>query len=58
LPLFLLLLFATAFTGWSMWCALERKPHWWFISLVLYLVFIFGYRHLTGNNFWSLSPFS
>lgn len=52
----LLLLFATVFSFWSIWCALERRAYWWLLSVVLYLTLLFGYKYLTGNNFWGEYP--
>ena len=52
--MFLLMLFATFFSFWSIWCAMARKPYWWIASLVLYLTLIFGFKYLTGNDFWDI----
>ena len=54
--MFLLLMFTTAFCFWSIWCALEKRSTWWLISLFLYLALIFGYKYLTGNDFWAIQP--
>ncbi len=54
--MFLLLLFATAFIFWSIWCAIERKGLWWILSVFLYLTFLFSYHYFTGNNFWGINP--
>ncbi len=55
--MFLLLLFVTTFIFWSMWCAFEKKPHWWLLSLFLYLVITLGFQFITGHNFWGIEQY-